>query len=70
MQEVVREAVDEVRTDLGSAVNAMHVDMIRQFSDLEGGIAGMVEGIRKEFRAVMEENERLRRENEKLRSIT
>ena len=70
VEEVVREAVEEVRMDLGSAVNAMHVDMIRQFSELEGGIENIMEGIRKEFRNVMEENDRLRRENEKLRSIT
>ena len=69
VEEVIRSGLEEVRMDLGSAVNAMHVDMIRQFSGMEDAVEGMIRGIREEFRGVVEENRILREENERLRQI-
>lgn len=69
LQEILSVAVDELRMDLGSALNSIHIDMIRQFQSMSDEIEGMGRELRKEIGVVRKENEVLRKENEKLRSI-
>ena len=67
VQEIVEDVVDALRDDLEESIQNLHTDCLRQFQRQSEEIVALLEKQRHDTREILEENRKLREENDSLR---
>jgi WD40 repeat protein len=68
MEEIVQDAVDQLRDEIGSTIRSLHVDMLRQFQMQSDEFTSLLTTQMTAMEHLMAENEKLREDNKKLRN--
>eukprot|EP00592_Proboscia_alata_P015755 CAMPEP_0194400478 /NCGR_PEP_ID=MMETSP0174-20130528/127252_1 /TAXON_ID=216777 /ORGANISM="Proboscia alata, Strain PI-D3" /LENGTH=965 /DNA_ID=CAMNT_0039197031 /DNA_START=39 /DNA_END=2936 /DNA_ORIENTATION=- len=69
IQQTVKESMEELRDEFGTKLQNFHVDMLRQFQHQSDEMNALFKMQQEAFKGLVKENQELKEENERLKSV-